>query len=36
MKYSDTLLVGFDYSHGDNIQGKKAEELYKNLAKKEG
>ncbi len=35
MKYSDMMLVGFDYPRGGHIQGKKAEELYKNLAKKE-
>lgn len=44
MKNSDTLLVGFDHSHGDiagenvqiinQFQGKEAEELYKKLVEK--
>ena len=39
MKNSDTLLVGFDHSHGDIavliIGRKDAEELYKKLVGKE-
>ena len=39
MKSSDTLLVGFDHSHGDIavliIGRKEAEELYKKLVGKE-